>query len=198
MFAFFKRLVSAKPECPRGRGGGGGTLIFSAYVGSDPASTVHPKKISGISSTPKKNWNFSNPQKISQFCTLTLKKTLKCIEKTLKLAHFCVDPQKISTKSSYPKKILFFLKTPKNMKFRILNPKKWSEPTYVCKYQSTPPPPLGGSLFFSACVGSCPASNFDPPKYQEFQAPKKYFTRVYVYMKISDTPPPPPLGSVLA
>ena len=25
-------------------GGGGGTLIFSAYVGSDPASTVHPKK----------------------------------------------------------------------------------------------------------------------------------------------------------
>ena len=29
---------------PRG-GGGGGTLIFSAYVGSDPASTVHPKTI---------------------------------------------------------------------------------------------------------------------------------------------------------
>ena len=54
-------------------GGGGGTLIFSSYVGSDPASTVHPKKISGISSTPKKYqefqapqkniWNFSNPQK---------------------------------------------------------------------------------------------------------------------------------------
>ena len=35
-------------------GWGGGTLIFSAYVGSDPASTIHPKKISGISSTPKK------------------------------------------------------------------------------------------------------------------------------------------------
>ena len=34
-------------------GGGRGTLIFSAYVGSDPASTVHPQKISGISSTPK-------------------------------------------------------------------------------------------------------------------------------------------------
>ena len=32
---------------------GGGTLIFSSYIGSDPASTVHPKKISGISSTPK-------------------------------------------------------------------------------------------------------------------------------------------------
>ena len=26
------------------QGGGGGTLIFSAYIGSDPASTVHPKK----------------------------------------------------------------------------------------------------------------------------------------------------------
>ena len=41
----------------------GGTLIFSSYVGSDPASTVHPKKTSGISSTPKKYWNFSNPKK---------------------------------------------------------------------------------------------------------------------------------------
>ena len=36
----------------------GGTLIFSAYVGSDPASTVHPKKISGISSYPKKYLKF--------------------------------------------------------------------------------------------------------------------------------------------
>ena len=25
-------------------GGGGGTLIFSSYVGSGPASTLHPKK----------------------------------------------------------------------------------------------------------------------------------------------------------
>ena len=25
-------------------GGGGGTLIFSSYVGSGPASTVHPQK----------------------------------------------------------------------------------------------------------------------------------------------------------
>ena len=41
--------------------GGGGyicTLIFSAYVGSDPASTVHPKKISGISSNPQKYLKF--------------------------------------------------------------------------------------------------------------------------------------------
>ena len=38
--------------------GGGGTLIFSAYVGSDPASSFHPKKISGILSTPKKYLKF--------------------------------------------------------------------------------------------------------------------------------------------
>ena len=44
--------------------------------------------------------------------------------------------------------------------------------------------------FFSACVGSRPASNFHPQKYHEFQAPKIYFTRANVYMKISDTPPP--------
>ena len=35
--------------------GGGGTLIFSAYVGSDPASTVHP---------PKNIRNFKHPKKI--------------------------------------------------------------------------------------------------------------------------------------
>ena len=33
--------------------GGGGTLNFSSYVGLGPASTLHPQKISGISSTPK-------------------------------------------------------------------------------------------------------------------------------------------------
>ena len=46
-----------------GGGGGGGYLMFSAYVGSDPSYTVHPKKISVISSTPKNNLNFSNPKK---------------------------------------------------------------------------------------------------------------------------------------
>ena len=29
---------------PRGGGGGGGYSNFSAYVGSEPASTVHPQK----------------------------------------------------------------------------------------------------------------------------------------------------------
>ena len=35
------------------QGGGGGTLNFSAYVGSGPASTLHSNKISGILNTPK-------------------------------------------------------------------------------------------------------------------------------------------------
>ena len=39
---------------PGGGGGEGGTLIFSSYVGSGPASTFHPKKILEISNTPKK------------------------------------------------------------------------------------------------------------------------------------------------
>ena len=43
--------------------GGGGTLIFSAYVGSDPASTLHPKKLSGISSTPNKIFEILASQK---------------------------------------------------------------------------------------------------------------------------------------
>ena len=46
---FFKRQISAKPECSRG----GGVSIFSACVGSRPASTFHPPKISGISSAQK-------------------------------------------------------------------------------------------------------------------------------------------------
>ena len=51
-----------------GAQGGGGTLkslIFSAYVGSGPATTVHPQKISEISSTLKKYLKSKQPKKIS-------------------------------------------------------------------------------------------------------------------------------------
>ena len=41
--------------------GWGGTLIFSSYVGSGPASTVHPNK------KKIKNRNFKNPQKYLKF-----------------------------------------------------------------------------------------------------------------------------------
>ena len=43
--------------------------------------------------------------------------------KTLKLAQF-VMTQKISTKYSYPKKILIFLKTQKNIEIQNFEPKK--------------------------------------------------------------------------
>ena len=47
--------VNSTPQVGGGGGGGGGgvTLNFSAYVGSDPAFTLYPPKISGISNTPK-------------------------------------------------------------------------------------------------------------------------------------------------
>ena len=45
-------------DVPRSTSSQGGTLNCSAYVGSDPASTLHRPKISGISSTPKKYLKF--------------------------------------------------------------------------------------------------------------------------------------------
>ena len=53
---------------------GGGTLIFSAYVGSDPASALHPQKYQ----------EFQAPPKISPILYFDLKKTLKYIEMTSK------------------------------------------------------------------------------------------------------------------
>ena len=101
-------LTNSTPLDPGG-GGGGGTLIFSAYVGSDPASTVHPQKISGILSTPKNILIFSNPKNIPILYLDLKKKTLNCIEMTLKLAQFCDDPQKNIHKILIPpKKYSFF------------------------------------------------------------------------------------------
>ena len=41
--------------------------------------------------------------------------------------------------------LFIFLKTPKNIEIQNFEPKKWAEPTYVWKYQSTPPPPPLGT-----------------------------------------------------
>ena len=60
------------------RGIPGGYSIFFRIVGSDPASTAHPPKISGISSTPK-IFEILATQKISQFCTFTFKKDPKML-----------------------------------------------------------------------------------------------------------------------
>ena len=58
--------------CPQG-----GTLIFSSYLGSGPASTVHPKKNIRNFKHPKKYLKFWQPSKNPQFCTLTLRKDPK-------------------------------------------------------------------------------------------------------------------------
>ena len=107
----------------------GGTLIFTAYVGSGPSIYCSPQKISGISSTPKNIWNFGNPKKYPRFLKLTLKKALKCIKMTTKRSPILWCPQRNIHKIFIPQKIL---------KFKILNLKKWPEPRYVWKYLSTP------------------------------------------------------------
>ena len=50
-------------SCPKPRGGGGGTLIFSSYVSLDL--------------TPKNIRNIKQPPNISPFCTKLLRKDLK-------------------------------------------------------------------------------------------------------------------------
>ena len=120
--------------------GGGGTLISSAYVGSGPESTIHPQKYQKFQAPLKNIWNFCNP-KISQFCTLTLKKTLKCLEMTLKLAQFCDDPKKYPQNLHTPKNIHFSGNPKKILKFRILNPPKNSPSLRMCESIRVPPPP---------------------------------------------------------
>ena len=104
----------------------GGTLIFfrirrlGPSIYCSPPKNVrnfnHPQKIFGILATPKN---------IPILYLDLKKKTLKCIEMTLKLAQLCDDPQKISTKSTYPQKIFIFLETPqKILKFRNFEPQK--------------------------------------------------------------------------
>ena len=65
----------------------------------------------------------------------------------LKQAQFCDDPKKYPQNLHTPKKYSFFWKPKKILKFRILNPKKWAEPTYVGKYQSTPPGDLRMKIY---------------------------------------------------
>ena len=74
--------------------------------------------------------NFSNPKHIFQYCTLTLRKALKCIEMThqklQKIIHNIIIPQNI---------LFIFLTHPPppqpKRKFKILNLQKWTEPTYL-------------------------------------------------------------------
>ena len=71
---------------------------------------------------------------------MTLKKTLNCIEMTLKLAQFCDDPPKNIHKIFIPHKIFIFLKTPKNNEIQNFEPQKIGR-AYVCVKISEYPPP---------------------------------------------------------
>ena len=44
-------------------GGGGGTLIFSSYIGSGQASTVYPQKYQEFQAPKKNIWIFETPKK---------------------------------------------------------------------------------------------------------------------------------------
>ena len=102
-FSHYKSIHMPAPVCVcvcRG-GGGGGYSNFFRIRRLGPSIYRSPKKNIRNFKHPKKIFEILATQKISQFCTLTLKKILNCIEMTRKLAQFCNDPKK-STKSSYP------------------------------------------------------------------------------------------------
>ena len=114
-----------------GGGGGGYSNFFRIRRQHLPFT---PKQYREFQAPQKNIWNFSKPKKISQFCTLTLKKTLNLLRNDPQTSPILWWPNK-----NTPKKYSFFWKPKKVLKFRILNPQKWVEPTYVWKYQSTPP-----------------------------------------------------------
>ena len=62
---------------------------------------------------------------------------------TLKLAQFCDDPKKISTKSSYPQKIFIFLKTQNNIEIQNFEAQKMVRAYVYVKISEYPPPPHG-------------------------------------------------------
>ena len=134
-------------------GGGGGLYSHFFFIHRlGPSIYRSRKKISVISSTPKNIWNFTNPKIYPPFCTMTLRKEHKMHRNDPKYSPILWWPPPPPQKKKYPqnlhtpKNIHFFWKTPKILKFKILNPKKWPELMYEWKYQEStppPPPPLG-------------------------------------------------------
>ena len=122
-----ERILSATSHinCIAAPGGGGGYSNFYHIRRLGPSIYRSPQKIIRNFKHPKKIFEILATQKNIPILYLDLKKkTLNCIEMTLKLAQFCGDPKKISTISSYPKKILIFLKTQKNIEIQNFKPKK--------------------------------------------------------------------------
>ena len=123
-----------------------GTLIFSSYVGSGPASTVHnpppPKKKYQEFQAPQINiWNYSNPKNILHSAPWPSEKTLKCIEMTSYYSPILFWPPKDIHKIFIPPKIFSFLKTP----HIYWNSKFWTpkncQSLRMYKNIRVPPPP---------------------------------------------------------
>ena len=119
-------------------GGYSNFFFFIRRLG--PSIYYSTRKYQEFQAPQKDIWNFSNPKKYPPFCTLTLRKTIKCIEMTPKYSPILWWPPKNIHKILMPQKIFIFMKTQKIMKLKFWNPKKWPKPTNVRKYQSTPPP----------------------------------------------------------
>ena len=119
---------------PGGGGGGGYSYFFRIHrlgprVYSSPPKNIrnikYPKIIFEILAARKKNIP-------TLAVPLTLRKTLKCIENTLKLAQFCDDPPKnIHKIFIIPQKIFIFSENPKNIEIQNFEPQKIAR-AYVC------------------------------------------------------------------
>ena len=118
---------------------GWGTLIFSS-VGLDLASTVYPKQISGLSSTPKIICNFSNPKNIPTLYLDLKKGHLKCVEMTPKTSRIFDGPKKYSQNLHTPKNIHFSEKKTQSIEIQNFEPSKTVR-AYVYNYENIRVPP---------------------------------------------------------
>ena len=82
-------------------------LVIFLYVGSDPASTVHPKIYQELQAPPNIFEILATPKHIPHSVLSPYEKTLKCIEIFI------------------PPKIFIFLKTPKNIEIQNFEPKNF-------------------------------------------------------------------------
>ena len=123
-------------------GGGGGSLMFSSYIGLDPASSVNQNK-SGISGIPKKYLNFNKPQKYLHSVHYHQENALKCTEMTPKTSQVLWWPHKNIHRIFIPKTYLFCWKSSKNIQTQDCDPHPpKAVQAYVCvKNIKVPPPP---------------------------------------------------------
>ena len=122
----------------------GSTLIFSSYVGSDPAFTVHPQKNIRKIKHPKKIFEILATPKNIPILYLDLKKDPKMHRtdpKTSPILWRSPPPKKKYSQNLHtPKSIHLFENPQKILKFRIWTPKN-SLSLRICENIGVPPPP---------------------------------------------------------